>query len=60
MKHYCWQCKVEEIDEPEYCCRSGNMYGTEYPCGCMGYPIDPPFCESCYEEVFGKPTEERG
>lgn len=44
-KHYCWKCKVNEIPEPEYCCS-----GLPNQCGCMGLPIDPPYCEECYKE----------
>ena len=41
---YCLTCD-EEI-EVEMCCS-----GLE--CGCMGRPIDPPFCSvKCYEEYI--------
>lgn len=43
-KHYCWKCEVNEIYKPEYCCNG-------YLCGCEGYPIDPPFCDDCFEEA---------
>lgn len=52
-----WKCFVCDADvtdyEPEYCCY-GNTYGMEYPCGCMGFPIEPPLCSvECEEKVFG-------
>lgn len=57
-----WKCivcgEVVPDYEPEYCCY-GNTYGTEYPCGCMGLPIEPPLCSSkCTEEVYGKAVKE--
>ncbi|MNV41584.1 hypothetical protein D3C71_1332250 [compost metagenome] len=38
--HKCWECKEEEILEPEYCC-------SGHECGCYGYPLDPPYCDKC-------------
>jgi len=47
-KFYCCNCKVVEIPEPVWCCD-----GRE--CGCMGLPIDPPFCsEKCGHEYYDK------
>ena len=47
-KFYCWNCGEVEIPEPVGCCD-----GRE--CGCMGLPIDPPFCsEKCQEEYYTK------
>lgn len=45
-KHFCWECKVNEIPEPEYCC-NGHM------CGCHGFPIDPPYCDECFSKATG-------
>ncbi len=40
-KYYCeYPGCLEEIPKPIKCCNS-------YDCGCMGLPIDPPFCEKC-------------
>jgi len=36
--------------EPEYCCEF-NTNWQENPCGCMGYPINPPICNECEEEL---------
>ena len=45
-KFYCWQCGKVEIPEPVGCCSGQD-------CGCMGFPIDPPFCsEECQKEYF--------
>jgi hypothetical protein len=57
-----WKCivcgEVVTDYEPEYCCY-GNIYGTEYHCGCMGLPIEPPLCSlECTEKVYGKSVEE--
>lgn len=50
-KFYCWNCGEVEIPEPIGCCS-----GRE--CGCMGLPIDPPFCcEKCQEEYYSKKSE---
>ncbi len=47
-KYYCWNCGKVEIPEPQTCCS-----GRE--CGCMGLPIDPPFCsKKCQEEYYTK------
>lgn len=45
-KHFCWECKVNEIPEPEYCCGG-------FECGCYGQPIDPPYCDDCIEQKTG-------
>lgn len=46
IKYYCWNCKEVEIPEPQICCS-----GTD--CGCLGLPIDPPFCsEECQKEYY--------
>lgn len=42
----CWNCNINEIPEPQYCC-------SGYQCGCMGKPIDPPLCDECYEILLG-------
>lgn len=42
-KHYCWNCKEVEIEKPQYCCMSSD-------CGCLGKPIDPPYCKICWEK----------
>lgn len=52
-KHYCWECNLNEIPAPEYCCVGGNIYPTESPCGCGGWPIDPPYCDECIEKKTG-------
>ncbi|MDF2652745.1 MAG: hypothetical protein K0Q73_8550 [Paenibacillus sp.] len=36
--------------EQEFCC-TGHM------CGCYGYPINPVFCDTCEEKIFGKPID---
>lgn len=41
----CLECNEAEIPEPELCC-SGHM------CGCMGLPIDPPYCDECREKLI--------
>lgn len=43
MKGNCIVCD-DEIDV-EYCC-------SGHECGCMGMPIDPPFCSTECEEEF--------
>jgi len=41
----CWIVGCSnEINEPEYCCS-----GKE--CGCMGLPISPPYCETCFDII---------
>jgi len=45
MSEKCWECKVNDIPDPIYCC-DGHM------CGCYGYPIEPPFCDECYEKLM--------
>lgn len=52
----CYVCQKKNVYgyKPEYCCM-GNYYGIEYPCGCMGLPLEPPLCSvKCAEKVFGK------
>ncbi len=47
-KYFCWNCNEIEILEPITCC-------SGYECGCMGLPIDPPFCsEKCQNEYYEK------
>ena len=47
-KYYCWHCGIVEIPEPMGCCSGRD-------CGCMGLPIDPPFCsDKCMEEYYIK------
>lgn len=41
----CARCNEVDIPEPEFCCN-----GRE--CGCMGLPIDPPYCDKCYAEAM--------
>ena len=51
--HYC-QGKgcMNEIPEPRMCC-------SGYDCGCMGMPIDPPYCSNeCYDSRFDKGEDE--
>ena len=51
-KFYCWNCGIVEIPEPVGCCSGRD-------CGCMGLPIDPPFCcEKCQEEYYTKKPRE--
>ncbi len=51
-KHYCWNCGIIEIPEPVRCCSGRD-------CGCMGMPIEPPFCsEKCQKEYAVKIQEE--
>jgi hypothetical protein len=38
---------TEEIDEPMGCCD-----GRE--CGCMGMPVEPPYCGKCWEEMMNE------
>jgi len=57
-----WKCIIcgKEVSdyEPEYCC-AGNIYGSDYACGCMGKPIEPPLCsDECAEMIYGKAVEE--
>jgi len=48
---YCWHCGKVEIPEPVGCCSGRD-------CGCMGLPIDPPFCsEKCQKEYYEKKQE---
>lgn len=51
--HYCMNSDCQNvIPEPKYCC---NMFD----CGCMGMPIDPPFCSSkCYDEYMNRPKSQ--
>jgi hypothetical protein len=43
-KFFCWGCGKVEIPEPVSCC-------SGHECGCMGQPIDPPFCsDECQRE----------
>ena len=46
-KYYCWANNCEnEIEKPISCC-------SGFECGCMGLPIDPPFCShECEEEYY--------
>jgi hypothetical protein len=37
----CLECNTNDIPDPEYCCNG-------YMCGCMGLPIDPPYCDECW------------
>lgn len=48
--HYCHYCGIVKIPEPEYCC-AGNTPGMDHFCGCMGLPIDPPYCEECWDKI---------
>ena len=41
----CWECKVVDIPEPRYCCNGVD-------CACRGQPIDPPFCDSCWDKIL--------
>lgn len=46
-KYYCDgpNCK-NEIAKPQMCCNS-------FDCGCMGQPIEPPFCSNeCYDKYM--------
>lgn len=52
MKH--WLCdgcgdfiKVTKDYEPEICCGG-------FECACYGRPINPVFCDSCEERIYGK------
>lgn len=46
----CYHCNTEMTEqerdkyyeEAKYCCNG-------YMCGCMGAPVDPPYCDSCIE-----------
>lgn len=51
-KHYCWNEHCQnEIPEPVGCCSGRD-------CGCMGQPIDPPFCsKQCQKEHLFKREE---
>ena len=52
-KYYCWNCDKVEIPEPVGCC-------SGIDCGCMGMPIDPPFCsEECQLEYAAKRGQRR-
>lgn len=55
-KDTCDACKVEievyKEYEPKWCCD-----GRE--CGCMGYPINPIFCDKCEEQILGKVISEQ-
>ena len=52
-KYYCWNEKCNnEIPEPQSCCS-----GRE--CGCMGQPIDPPFCSNECMDEYRKKINER-
>lgn len=52
-----WLChgcsdKMVEVGflyEEQYCCS-----GLANQCGCMGFPINPVFCESCESQIFRK------
>ncbi|GKU79316.1 hypothetical protein L3i20_v237130 [Paenibacillus sp. L3-i20] len=48
----CKKCKEVDIPEPQFCC-IGIM------CGCMGLPIEPPFCKGCWEELIGEERREK-
>lgn len=49
--------KVEVSDdfEHEYCC-AGRM---EDMCGCYGLPINPIFCDTCEQKIFGKSVDKQ-
>lgn len=55
--HYCQKCGVVPISEPEYCC-GGSVAAVDHFCGCMGLPIDPPYCYDCLEELRGDVNEQ--
>ena len=44
-KYYCFECGENEIPEPVGCCSGRD-------CGCMGQPIDPPYCDACYDKLM--------
>ncbi len=48
-KHLCRRMGCEnEIEEPKMCC-------SGFECGCMGQPIDPPYCsKECMDKAFGR------
>jgi hypothetical protein len=48
MKEYvCELCGTPIPDyKPEYCCDGKD-------CGCQGQPIEPPWCDKCWDEVMG-------
>jgi hypothetical protein len=56
VKEYCANPNCSEMIEvpndykPEYCCDG-------YMCGCMGYPINPIFCDECEQMYYGRPVE---
>lgn len=43
------KCDIEILEEyeREYCCDG-------YMCGCYGLHINPVFCDTCEEEIFGR------
>ena len=48
----CWNEKCNnDIPEPRFCC-NGDF------CGCMGLPVDPPFCSEECQEEWGKVKRE--
>ena len=48
---YCFECGEVEIPEPVGCCSGRD-------CGCMGMPIDPPYCDECFDKLMSKRTTE--
>lgn len=50
----CMNCNGPLGFEPQMCCTNGEWANPNSPCGCMGYPIDPPFCSKECEESFSK------
>lgn len=52
IKSFCEICKTEI--ELRFCC-------SEFDCGCMGLPVDPPVCsKECDEKFFEKIKQEGG
>lgn len=48
-KHACQWCGEELPFEFTICCSGLN---NEFPCGCMGLPIEPPICsDECWKNL---------
>ena len=52
MDYNCTICGEPLPDyKPEYCCNGVD-------CGCMGLPINPPWCDKCWDKIMKEKTED--
>jgi hypothetical protein len=48
MTYHCEICGEPLPDyKPEYCCNGRD-------CACMGLPVDPPWCDKCWNKIINK------